>query len=392
VPAGSSGTAAAAPPIDARDAGQPAPAGADILVITGVSKHFGRFAAVDRVDLTARHGEMLALLGPSGCGKTPLLRLGAGLERPSAGTIAFDGRLFASAAEAIFLPPEKRNVGMVFQSYALWPHMTVFDNVGYPLRIRGLPREEIRRRVGATLALMALDELANRTIGQLSGGQQQRVALARALVYEPALMLFDEPFSNLDAHLRAQMRLELKALRRKVHMTGLFVTHDQLEALSVADRVAIMRAGRIEQVGTPTEVYREPATRFVRDFLGKAVTLHGIVTGRDGAGVSVRLDGTPATVLCGAEAARGVAPGERVEVSTRPEQIRVLPDGEGGGRNVVAGVVEDLLFTGSAFEARIRIGTQTVSLDLSPEIAWREGQSIGLGLDADAVSLWRESA
>ncbi|MGE3933558.1 MAG: ABC transporter ATP-binding protein [Rhodospirillaceae bacterium] len=370
--------------------GRPDAAAADVLVIAGLSKHFGRFAAVDRVDLAARHGEILALLGPSGCGKTTLLRLVAGLERPSAGAIAFDGRLFADAAAAIYLAPEKRNVGMVFQSYALWPHMTVAENVGYPLRIRAIGRAEIAGRVGAVLALMGLEALADRGIPQLSGGQQQRVALARALVYEPALMLFDEPFSNLDAHLRAQMRHELKALRRKVHMTGLFVTHDQVEALSIADRVAIMRAGRIEQVGPPTEVYRRPANRFVRDFLGKAVVLHGVVAGREAAGVAVRLDGGPDVLTCSGDGAGAVTAGDRVELSIRPEQVHLTADA--GPRNALAGTVEDLLFTGAAFEARIRLGGQSVTFDLPPDGDWREGQRIALGFDPAALSVWREGA
>ena len=340
-------------------------------------------------DLAARRGELLALLGPSGCGKTTLLRMVAGLERPSAGEIVFDGRVFASVPRAIYLPPEKRSVGMVFQSYALWPHMTVAENVGYPLRIRGVAGAEIRRRVADALALIGLADLAGRTIPQLSGGQQQRVALARALVYEPALMLFDEPFSNLDAQIRNQMRLELKSLRRKVQMTGLFVTHDQVEALSVADRVAIMRDGRIEQVGTPTEVYRRPASRFVRDFLGRVVTLHGTVAGRDGDGVAVRLDGPEGAVVTAAQAQ--AAEGARVELSLRPEQVRLL-SAAGTAPNGVGGEVVELLFTGACYEAQIRIGDALVSLDLPPDRPWREGAAVALALPAEALALWRDGA
>ena len=196
-----------------------------MLTIRRLTKRFDDFVAVDDIDLEVNPGEILALLGPSGCGKTTTLRMIAGLARPSAGDIAFEGRPFVSIAKGIHLPPEKRNIGMVFQSYALWPHMTVFDNVGYPLRLRHVKSAEVKTRVQAVLELMGLGTLASHTVPQLSGGQQQRVALARALVYEPSLMLFDEPFSNLDAQLRAQMRIELKSLRKKVQMTGLFVTH-----------------------------------------------------------------------------------------------------------------------------------------------------------------------
>ena len=202
--------------------------GQSALALRGLTKKFEDFTAVDNIDLDVRPGELMALLGPSGCGKTTTLRMVAGLERPTAGVIRFGDRTFFSRAEAIEVPVSKRNVGMVFQSYALWPHMTVFENVAYPLTLRHVAKAEIRTRVHDVLSLMNLETSSGKTIPQLSGGQQQRVALARALVYRPSLMLFDEPFSNLDAHLRMQMRLELKLLRRKVAMTGVFVTHDQV--------------------------------------------------------------------------------------------------------------------------------------------------------------------
>jgi ABC-type Fe3+/spermidine/putrescine transport system ATPase subunit len=360
-----------------------------VLTIRRLTKKFEAFTAVDDIDFDVNPGEMLALLGPSGCGKTTTLRMIAGLARPTAGDIAFEGRPFVSTSRRVHLPPEKRNVGMVFQSYALWPHMTVFDNVGYPLRLRRVKSAEIRTRVLGVLELMGLGSLAGQTVPQLSGGQQQRVALARALVYEPSLMLFDEPFSNLDAQLRAQMRLELKTLRRKVQMTGLFVTHDQLEALSLADRVAIMKDGKVEQIGAPIEVYRAPATRFVRDFLGKVINLHGTVRAVANGKIAVEFAGAKGPVAASAAVGVSLKPGERAEISIRPEYAEVLRNGDGSGRpNVIAGTIEDLLFTGDAFEARVRTGDEVILLQLSADGAWREGQAINLHLREDSLTAW----
>jgi ABC-type Fe3+/spermidine/putrescine transport system ATPase subunit len=362
-----------------------------VLTIRGLSKRFDGFLAVDNVDLDVNPGEIMALLGPSGCGKTTTLRLVAGLSKPTSGDIAFDGMPFASGSRGIHVAPEKRNVGMVFQSYALWPHMTVAQNVGYPLRLRRRPAAEIHKRVLEALELMELANLADQTVPKLSGGQQQRVALARALVYEPSLVLFDEPFSNLDAQLRTQMRIELKALRRKVRMTGLFVTHDQVEALSLSDRVAIMKDGHIEQVGVPIEVYRHPATRFVRDFLGKVVNLHGVVrsVGADGA-VDVDLEaatGGPIRAHSGSGQRLGV--GDLAEISIRPEYVEILPAETAASRsNVVAGTVGDLLFTGESFEARVHVGRETVLVHLPADGTWHESQPIALHLRGDATTAW----
>jgi ABC-type Fe3+/spermidine/putrescine transport system ATPase subunit len=359
------------------------------LFIRRLTKRFGRFTAVESIDLEVRQGEIMALLGPSGCGKTTTLRMVAGLERPTEGEIRFGDRTFVSVAGRIELPPEKRHVGMVFQSYALWPHMTVFENIAYPLKLRGVKKAELRERVARVLALINLGALTDKTIPQLSGGQQQRVALARALVYEPSLMLFDEPFSNLDSQLRGQMRLELKMLRRKVNMTGLFVTHDQIEALSMADRVAIMKDGHIEQVGAPQEVYKEPRTRFVRDFLGRVVTLNGLVEQRGG-DIAVKLGENGPSLAVASALPRGIVSGDRVELSIRPEFVTLLGEQDAGRPNSVQATVEDLLFTGERFEARMRVGADSILFDLPPDRGWREGQAVSLCLPAESVSLWPE--
>jgi ABC-type Fe3+/spermidine/putrescine transport system ATPase subunit len=367
-----------------------------ILTVTGLTKHFGSFIAVDNLDIDLRPGEILALLGPSGCGKTTTLRMLAGLEQPTRGRIVFDQTTFASVEDDVFLPPNKRNVGMVFQSYALWPHMSAFGNVSYPLRIRGVAPSEIRERVARILGMFGLGNHASHAVHQLSGGQQQRVALARALIYEPRLMLFDEPFSNLDAQLRTQMRVELKALQKTFRMTGVFVTHDQVEALSIADRVAIMRNGRIEQIGRPEEVYDRPATRFVRDFLGKSVTLRGRAVDalRDGR-VTVALAGAGGETRLSVRAVHEFLANEPVEIAVRPEHItaRVPGDATVGnartpGTTAIEGRIENLLFTGDSYESRISFGPDGILLELPRGHAWREDQPVILEFGDHNATLW----
>src|SRR5713101_7689115 len=257
-----------------------------VLALDDVSKAFGPHPAVDRASLEVRRGEVFTLLGPSGCGKTTTLRLVAGLERPDAGEITLRGRMVASVPRRVFLAPNLRNLGMVFQSYAIWPHMTVFENIAYPLTLRGVKRGVIRDKVERVLGLVGLEGLEARAATLLSGGQMQRLALCRALVYEPDLLLLDEPFSNLDAKLREQ-----KLLQRRLGITVLFVTHDQIEALSLSDRIAVMQRGRVEQVGPPRSLYEHPASAFVRDFLGQTVILRGAVKEVANGTVTVALDG-----------------------------------------------------------------------------------------------------
>jgi len=236
---------------------------------------YGKVLAVRGVTFTVGAGEHLTLLGPSGCGKTTTLRAIAGLEQPESGEIKIGGAVVFGAAPRVNVPPERRGLSMVFQSYAIWPHMTVFDNVAYGLRVRRAAEAEIAERVGWALGLVQMGDLARRSASRLSGGQQQRVALARAFVFSPAVLLFDEPLSNLDAKLRAEMRIELKDLQRRLGITSVYVTHDLEEALAISDRIVVMRDGVIEQVGTPGEIYDRPRNTFVADFVGSANLIRG---------------------------------------------------------------------------------------------------------------------
>ncbi|MGH3441379.1 MAG: ABC transporter ATP-binding protein, partial [Nitriliruptorales bacterium] len=250
------------------------------LRVSAVRKVFDDVAAVDGVDLATDDGEFVTILGPSGCGKTTLLRLVAGFEVPDDGEIRIGSQVVSSGGEGVIVPTEQRNIGMVFQSYAVWPHMTVAQNVAYPLRLRRWPRERISRRVGEMLDLVDLRGLDKRLPTQLSGGQQQRVALARALAPQPALLLLDEPLSNLDAKLRERMRRDLRLIQQELGITTVLVTHDQAEAIELSDRILVMSAGHVEQVGAPEELYRSPANTFVADFLGAANVLPGRGEGR----------------------------------------------------------------------------------------------------------------
>ncbi len=287
-----------------------------LLEISGVSKNFGPVAAVDGVSLSVGRGELFALLGPSGCGKTTTLRLIAGLETPDEGTITIAGRVVADARRGLSVPPEERGVGVVFQDYALFPHLTVADNVGFGLA--GRPREERRARVRTVLDLVGLTDLADRYPHELSGGQQQRVAVARALAPAPAVVLLDEPFSNLDADLRAQMRDEVEKVLRSTGTTAIFVTHDQEEAFTIADRVGVLNAGRLEQLDAPETIYHQPATPFVAEFVGAADFIPGLVTSE---GIVTELG-----VFSNLE---GHEPGDKVRVMIRPDDVTFVPAADG---------------------------------------------------------------
>jgi ABC-type Fe3+/spermidine/putrescine transport system ATPase subunit len=355
-----------------------------VLEVQRLVKRYGTAMAVDHVSFELYRGETLTLLGPSGCGKSTTLRLIAGLERPDDGEILVNGVVIASGPKRICLPPEKRNMGLVFQSYAIWPHMTVAENVAYPLKIRHVPRQESRERVQRMLALTGLESFADRPSTQLSGGQQQRVALARSLVYEPDILLLDEPLSNLDAKLRYEMRVQLKRLQAALGTTILFVTHDQLEAMTLSHRIAVMRAGVIEQLGAPREIYNRPATHFVHSFIGQCLTVPGRVAGA-GAARYVEVQGQGRVAL---PADYAVGAGEGVWLSIRPEHVRLVADGVEPAPNQLAAVVDDVAYVGDRYECTLRLGEAEIILEAPRTLELRPGQPVLLALNAAAVKVW----
>lgn len=322
--------------------------GAPIIEISGLCKRFGPFTAVDDVTLSIGRGEFFALLGPSGCGKTTLLRMLAGLELPSEGTIRIDGQ------DMSLVPANRRPVNMVFQSYAVFPHMSVLDNVGYGLRIDGVPRDEIRQRAEEALSLVKLDGFAKRRPDQLSGGQRQRVALARALVKRPKVLLLDEPLSALDAKLREAMRLEMVNLQETVGITFIIVTHDQSEALSMASRIAVMDQGAVQQIAPPAELYEFPASRFVADFIGSVNMIEGRVASASDGRVRLACPGIDTPIEM--EHASALPAGSTAWVALRPEKIDITkePTGE-ADTNTVSGMVEEITYLGETSVYHVRI-------------------------------------
>ncbi len=315
------------------------------LSIRGLVKRFGDLVALDRLDLDIAGGELFFLLGPSGCGKTTLLRAIAGFHFPDEGSIRFDGE------DVTRVPPHKRDTGMMFQSYALWPHLNVFRNVAFGLEERRVPKAELRARVEEALAMVRMEGLGTRKIHQLSGGQQQRVALARALVVRPRCLLLDEPLSNLDAKLRIEMRGEIRRICKDFGLTAVYVTHDQKEALSMADRMAVLDAGRLAQVGTPEELYRRPASAFVAGFVGETNLVPGVlvaVSGED------HLVSTPLGELAGRVVAPDwkPAPGESVLLSIRPECLSLSPTPP--EQNAIAGTLEESVYLGEIAQYTLR--------------------------------------
>ncbi|TDD44459.1 ABC transporter ATP-binding protein [Nonomuraea terrae] len=329
------------------------------VCLSGLSKSFGGVSALDGIDFTIREGEFFTLLGPSGCGKSTTLNCIAGLEQPTAGTITVGGVPFV--AGRVNVPPEERNLGMVFQSYALWPHMTVAQNLAVPLSIRKVPRAEKTRLIHEALDKVGLAHLTKRYPHELSGGQQQRVALARALVYSPSVLLLDEPLSNLDAKLREQARAWLKRLQADLGITTVYVTHDQDEALALSDRIAVMFDGRTVQIGTPAEIYEKPATAGVAAFVGSCNFLTGQVVGRRGGHVRVRLRDTGGEVL--AAAPEGFPEGRDVTVAVRPERLRITPpvDGTPDG-NALDAEILTRSYVGSRYEYDLTLGENVIKV------------------------------
>jgi len=311
--------------------------------LTGITKRFGRLRAVDDVSLTIEEGDFFTLLGPSGCGKTTLLRTIAGFYTPDEGEIRFGERVINH------IPAHRRETGMVFQNYALFPHLSVFDNIAYGLRARKVARREIASRIGEIIRSVQLEGLEDRSPNQLSGGQQQRVALARALVICPQILLMDEPLSNLDAKLRVSMREEIRRIQKELGITTIYVTHDQEEAMAVSDRIAILNRGRLEQVGTPTEIYFRPENRFAAEFMGSSNILELDVLDYDEGASRITTEAAGQTVLI-----RGDKPlGKMVTVSIRPEWIRVVGKPQSGKTNILSGKVVSSTFLGSMVRYRV---------------------------------------
>jgi len=343
-----------------------------VLQLEGLTKRYGDKAVVDDLHVEIGEGEFFSLLGASGCGKTTTLRMMAGLERPDVGRLRFGDEIWAAPLEHRFVPPQQRAIGMVFQSYALWPHMTVFENVAYPLRIRRQPTS----RVPAILDLVHLGAYAQRSAARLSGGQQQRVALARALACDPRILLLDEPFSNLDVNLRQSLRVELRAIQQRLGLTVVLVTHDQADAFALSDRIGVMRDGRLEQVGPGEQIYQAPSTPFVRDFVGRTVVLDASIVPQGG---RLRLDlpgGHVAHVPVSA-AARAVAGPTRGTVSVRPEDLTIDDAEHPDLLTLFAGLVTSRTYLGDHVEAQVTNG-DGVAIRVSA------GRQAALGLKAAA--------
>ena len=342
------------------------------VTLDGVTKRFGQIVAVDGVSLAVADGEFLAVLGPSGCGKSTLLRLIAGFEQPDSGTIRLGADVVSGPA--VHVAPEDRHIGMVFQSYALWPHMKVAENIGYPLRVRKLRRVELAREVAAALAAVGLEGMGDRRPAELSGGQRQRVALARCLAMKARVVLLDEPLANLDVHLRARMLSEIAAFRNLSHATLIYVTHDQAEALGVADRVAVMEAGRVRQAAPPAILYRMPSDGVVSRFVGAGAVVPGEVT-------ATFANGHASVALFGQQWQVRSAPGQPIgpaEISIRPEDLRIVGDGQG-----FAATVARVLYQGgrTIMDATPALGPgTTLSLSLQSSEAPSAGSTIRLAL------------
>jgi iron(III) transport system ATP-binding protein len=355
------------------------------IEITRVTKRFGATTAVRDLSLAIADREFVTLLGPSGCGKTTLLRLIAGFMAPDEGTISVAGATLSTPSRVV--PPEQRGMGMVFQSYAVWPHKTVFQNVAFGLEVRRVPRPEIQERVSSVLDLVNLAGLERRYPNELSGGQQQRVALARSLVVEPSILLLDEPLSNLDAKLRERMRWELKELQRRTGITFVYVTHDQAEAMALSDRVAVMHQGVLMQVGTPRDVYTHPVSRVVADFMGLVNVLPARVIATAGDRRVVAIGGGRLPGVLAPAAKEGSA----IQLLVRPESIRVIPAAADAivEPGTVAGKVVDVTFLGNLVDCYVGLPDDTrLRVQASADALLEVGQSVVVRFDPDAVTVF----
>jgi iron(III) transport system ATP-binding protein len=355
------------------------------VTLNGVSRHFAEVKAVDQVDLAVEHGEFVTLLGPSGCGKTTTLRMVAGLERNDRGRIAIADRIVSDADAGLFVPPDQRKLGMVFQSYAIWPHMTVFDNVAYPLSVRHVGKDEIRKRVAQALTLVEMERYADRPAPALSGGQQQRVAIARALIFEPEVLLLDEPLSNLDARLRAQMGDEFRALQKRLRITTLYVTHDQEEAMALSDRVVVMQRGKILQSGPPEQVYRRPASPEVAAFFGTPNLIEATVRAcrPNGHDHVLSIESAQGSGQC--RAGEIFQAGDKILVMVRPEDIALGQPGTAArdGQFAWPGRVVDGVFRGPRRSLTVETAAKRFNVECPATRAMAVGESVTLMVDAD---------
>jgi ABC-type Fe3+/spermidine/putrescine transport system ATPase subunit len=346
------------------------------LALTDLTKKYADTVVVDRLNLTLRSGEFVSLLGPSGCGKTTTLRMIAGFVAPTAGTIELDGRLMSSAGTSV--PPERRRMSMIFQSYALWPNMTVAQNVAFGLKMRKVPKDDMKRRVDAILDVVRLNHLAERYPNELSGGQQQRVSLARALVVKPEILLLDEPLSNLDANLREDMRAEIRRLHDEFGITSIYVTHDQAEAMTTSDRIAVMNGGRIEQIDDPQTLYGRPKTRYVAEFIGRSNILGGQCSGAD-----IAFNGfqVPAARLNGN---RGI---RTQEFSLRTQNIALHAASPASAMIVVAGKVVERAFLGESWDYAFQAEATDLRLRVTsaPRDVFDVGQTVWLEIDPSHI-------
>jgi len=351
------------------------------IEINGLYKTFRKVVAVNRIQLEVQKGEMLTLLGPSGCGKTTTLRCIAGLEKPEGGDIVIDGRSMVADG---FVPPAQRGIGMVFQNYAVWPHMKVHNNVVYGLKLQGSSKEAIREKSRQVLEMVGLGGLEDRYPGQLSGGQQQRVALARALIRNPTVLLLDEPLSNLDAKLREKMRFEIKSLVRRMDITSVYVTHDQAEAMVISDRIAVMNSGNVVQIGTAEEIYARPATKFVADFIGTMNFVPGkierIVPGTDEVYVRTEFN---AGLRCKRLAGSEFTPGQAIFASIRPEDVEVFTEPPPDRENLFKGTIAHRAYLGNFLYFFIQVNGTEIRVQVHHHLPQEEGQEIYVHLNPE---------
>jgi len=351
------------------------------IEVSNLYKCYRNVVAVNHIQLEVDRGEMLTLLGPSGCGKTTTLRCIAGLETPEEGDIVIDGRSVLAPA---VVPSAKRGIGMVFQNYAVWPHMKVYNNVVYGLKLQGVSKSEIQQSARQVLNLVGLEGLESRYPSQLSGGQQQRVALARALVRNPKVLLLDEPLSNLDAKLREKMRFEIKSLVERMGITSVYVTHDQAEAMVISDRIAVMHAGDVVQVGTPQQIYQEPANRFVADFIGTMNFLAGEVARvfPDRQTAVVRTE-TGAEVLCRASDFEEIKPGRTVYASIRPEDVEIVPEPSAEQENTFKATLAQQAYLGNFLTLFVNLDGGMIRIQVSHPLPQEEGREVFVYLDPE---------